>query len=245
MTAKIGIIGGVGWPGTVAYYEALCRRARPVGATGSPAMTIESLDMATTIAARGNPGNEKSWQSFDRIFSKAVARLAGSGCDLAAIASVTPHARLSSIAAAAPIPIVSLIDAIGSELRSAGRKSALILGTRPTMQGRVFDAALERNDCARIETSPSQVAGFSELLERYFYQGRGDEGRAVFLDFIKPMIGGPASTTVVLACTDLAPAFPEIGNRALFSADGYQFLDATSAHVSAILQAAHRIANSV
>jgi len=238
MAAKIGIIGGIGWPGTVSYYEQLCRRAHPVESLGSPAMSIESLDMVSTLAERGEANNDQSWQAFDKIFTDALARLASSNCDLAAIASVTPHVRLPSIAKDAPIPIISIVDAVEAELKTSKPEVVLVLGTSVTMQGTVFDAVFDRSGCSKIVTTPSEVTAFTGLLESYFYKRRSVEGRRELLEFIRPLISKPASTLVMLACTDLAPAFPEIGDTARFDADGFQFLDLTSAHVTAILGAA-------
>jgi len=106
------------------------------------------------------------------------------------------------------------------------------------MEGRIFDSALEKGGCSKIATTPSQVSNFGDLLDRYFYKGRSNEGRAAMPEFLQPIVSDAASTIILLACTDLAPAFPEIGDEALFEADGYHFLDVTSAHVSAILRSA-------
>lgn len=238
MAKKIGIIGGIGWPGTVCYYQELCRRARGNGTPGSPAMSIESLDMAATLAARGDGNNDHSWHAFDKIFTDALTRLATAECDLAAIASVTPHARLASISNSASLPIVSIVDAVEAELKTAKPEAVLVLGTSVTMQGKVFDSVFENCGCSRIVTTTSQVAAFTELLEKYFYQSRGAEGRGELFDYIQPLIGDLSSTLVLLACTDLAPAFPEINDTAIFDAGGFRFLDSTGAHVTAILEAA-------
>ena len=42
---KIGLVGGVGWPATAAYYSAICAAAREWCPGGSPNMMIESLDI--------------------------------------------------------------------------------------------------------------------------------------------------------------------------------------------------------
>ncbi|MBF9057953.1 Asp/Glu racemase [Rhodobacterales bacterium HKCCSP123] len=244
MSAKIGLIGGVGWPATVAYYEAICRQARAPETPGSPALTIESLDMAETLAARGKPGDEASWHSFDTIFRDAIENITRSGCDLAAIASVTPHVRLPSITQNAKIPIVSILDATVSELLSLKPRNALILGTRITMEGSLFDAALSKCGCSKIETSASDAAKFAELLDAFFYQGRFTAGRDALLEYIEPRVHDPDSMVIVLACTDIGPAFPEIEESVIFEASGYRFLDTTSAHIAAILRAAEQLADS-
>jgi len=108
MTAKIGLIGGVGWPATVAYYETICR-ASGSEAIDAPDMSIESLDMSKALEALGKAraDDEDSWAAFDNYFSIALGRLAASGCKLAAIASVTPHIRLPAITRNSPInPLV-------------------------------------------------------------------------------------------------------------------------------------------
>lgn len=239
--AKIGIIGGVGWPGTVAYYRELCRRGRARGSTGSPSMTIESLDMAKTLAARGTPGNEESWQAFDRLFCDALNCLSAAGCDLAAIASVTPHSRIASIAAASPIPVVSIIDAVAQQLQTEVPQNVLVLGTSVTMQSTIFDSVINSFGCSRISTTKSQNTAFSELLDEFFYQDRSSDGRAELLRFVQTLTANTGSTLTLLACTDLTPAFPEVGDEALFQAEGLRFLDATSAHVTSILEVAAQL----
>lgn len=239
--AKIGLIGGIGWPGTVAYYRELCRRGREHGSTGSPSMTIESLDMATTLAARGTPGNEESWQIFDRIFCDALDRLSAASCDLAAVASVTPHSRIASITAASPIPIVSIVDAVALQLQIEASQNVLVLGTSVTMQSKIFDAAIHSAGSSKISMTASQISAFSKLLDKYFYQGRSSDGRAELIRFVQSLARNTGSTLTLLACTDLTPAFPEVGDEALFEADGFRFLDATCAHVTAILEAAEQL----
>jgi aspartate racemase len=204
-------------------------------------MTIESLDMATTLAARGAPGDKDSWEAFDRIFCNALDRLSTAGCDLAAIASVTPHSRITSITAASPIPVVSIVDAVARQVEIEAPKSVLVLGTSVTMQSTIFDPVIDPVGCSRISTTASQNSAFSELLDKYFYRGRSSDGRAELVSYVQNLTKNTGSTLTLLACTDLTPAFPEVGDKALFEAEGFRFLDATCAHVTAILEAAEQL----
>ncbi|HSF92703.1 MAG TPA: aspartate/glutamate racemase family protein, partial [Paracoccaceae bacterium] len=188
-------------------------------------------------------GDEASWHSFDKIFHDAIGNITRCGCELAAIASVTPHVRLPSITKNTQIPIVSILDATESELLSLRPRNALILGTRITMEGSLFDAALSKCGCSKIETSASDAAKFGELLDAFFYQGHITAGRDALLEYVEPRVQDPASTVIILACTDIGPAFPEIGNGITFDASGYRFLDTTSTHVAAILRAAEQLAD--
>ena len=237
MTAKIGLVGGLGWPATVAYYEAICRAAQKSGLPGTPEMTIESLDMSKTMAARGTAGDTASWRAFDQLFVESLNRLATAGCDLCAIASVTPHNRLGAIAENTSIPVVSVVDAVSDRIESLEVSTAVVLGTSVTMQGTLFDQALASRGIDMVRPPVAEVAAFSGLLDDFFYSGRSAEGRSALIDYVNSLTAGIDDVLVLLACTDLTPAFPEAGGQALFHAGGYQVVDATAAHVDAIMQA--------
>lgn len=238
MSRKIGLIGGLGWPATVAYYEAICRAAKAAGHKGSPEMTIESLDMFATVAARGVAGHEKSWTRFDEIFRQALGRLSAARCDCAAIASVTPHNRLDAIARDTPLPVISIVDAVTDRVRPETHSKAIVLGTSVTMEGKLFDNSLEQLAITVIQLDENHVTAITKLLDAFFYTGRATEGRDSLIAFIRSIVGDQSGVLVILACTDLTPAFPENAGRARFTADGFDFLDATAAHVAAILKAA-------
>jgi aspartate racemase len=237
MTAKIGLIGGVGWPATVAYYETICRAVAGPEAIAAPDMSIESLDMSKALEALSKAYDEESWATFDTYFSTALDRLAASGCGVAAIASVTPHVRLSAITRNSPIPVVSVVDATADILALHRPKQAVVLGTRVTMTGTLFDKALESLGIAMIKPDDKDIAALTELLNLYFYSGRGPDGRGALIEYARSIAPNPDDVLFILACTDLTPAFPETIGQALFVSDGIQFLDTTAAHVDAILRA--------
>jgi aspartate racemase len=221
----------------VAYYEAICRAARSDGEVGSPEMTIESLDMAKTLAARGTPDNPASWTVFDNFFQQALTRLHSAGCDFAAIASVTPHSRLTAISEGSPLPIVSIVDAVAAKLHGSFAKEAVVLGTSVTMEGALFDDMLIWLGMNVRRAQLSEIAAFGDLLDTYFYKGRAAEGRKALIRYVREFYGGNEDLLCILACTDLAPAFPDTTGQTVFAADGINFFDATAAHVDAILAA--------
>lgn len=238
MSRKIGLIGGLGWPATVAYYEAICRAAEAAGHKGSPEMTIESLDMSATVAARGVAGDEKSWAGFDDIFRLALGRLSAAGCDCAAIASVTPHNRLHAISRDTPLPVIGVVDAVTETVRPGPHNGAIVLGTSVTMEGKLFDDVLAEIGVTAIQPNKTDVTGMTSLLDEFFYPGRATEGRDSLIAFIRSIVGDRSGVLIILACTDLTPAFPESADQSRFTADGFDFLDTTAAHVEAILKAA-------
>ena len=133
---KIGLLGGMAWPSTIDYYRAICEGAtayhRARGAdvpVPVPWITIESVNMAETRALRGREGGEASWQDFDAAIAGVLQRLEAAGCDLVAMASNTPHARLHAVRDAVSVPIISILDQTAKAAAATGSMNALVLGT--------------------------------------------------------------------------------------------------------------------
>jgi aspartate racemase len=234
---KIGLVGGVGWPATALYYEALCRAADVPG--GSPAMTIESLDMAETMAARGDLGGDPSWNRFDDFFRDALSRLQQSNCKVAAIASVTPHIRFKAICRDIDLPVIGIVEATLNAMLVAELDNARVLATPMVLRNGLFDAALSDAGISPGEPlSDEAVTEVGGLLDSWFYPGFGKEGREPLVEFAKRAIGANGTSTIVLACTDLAAAFPEQAGKPIFDASGLTWVNAAEAHVWALLAAA-------
>ena len=113
----------------------------------------------------------------------------------------------------------------------------MILGTSFTMQGTLFDKALEDLGVEIIKPENDKITALTELLHQYFYSGRGAAGHEALIEYVRSIVTDPDNVLFVLACTDLTPAFPENVGQALFSSSGIRFLDTTAAHVDAILRA--------
>ncbi|MDA8747261.1 aspartate/glutamate racemase family protein [Litoreibacter sp.] len=236
---KIGLIGGVGWPATVLYYEGLCKAAAAHCSGGSPPMVIESLNMQDTLSQRGTADDSQSWQVYDAIFRDALIRLENAGCGIAAIASVTPHGRFSEYLTGVTIPVISILDATAAVAQNHAIASVIVLGTPVTMQGGWFEEALE--DVGVTCSTRANAAESNEiqmLLDTHFYVGRGAEGRDALMAFCKRINPDPIHTSILLACTDFSAAFPECATGTVFSVDGMTFIDAGSAHVQSILDQA-------
>jgi aspartate racemase len=146
---KIGMIGGLAWPSTAAYYRELCARtgaraeargARPP--LPSPPMVIESLDISVTRGLRGAAGDEASWARYDRVFRDAFARLRAAGAEIGLIASNTPHTRLEAITRGTDLAVVSILEATAEATArlGAGRARARHARRRRGARTRRHDA---------------------------------------------------------------------------------------------------------
>ena len=85
---KLGIIGGLSWISTRAYYERINKfvqkRSAPMA---SPPLLIESLDYAPIAAAK----NADDWDSIAAALVESARRLESAGAEGLVVAANTMH----------------------------------------------------------------------------------------------------------------------------------------------------------
>lgn len=241
---KIGILGGVGWVSTLDYYRGIASAtsawSAARGATSPlpiPPMTIESVQQSHTRSLRGTPGDEASWSAFDDVFRQALLTLQTAGCDFAVIASNTPHARLHAIRRGVQMPILSIYDTTAKATASAGNGTALVLGTRVTMQSPNYTRALsEFGVTANGTMADSEIDEMQAMIDNEFYGGASPQARERLLRFCASHAA--PGTAILLACTELPLAFPENIDDPVFEADGHLFINCSAAHIAAAVDRA-------
>ena len=176
---------------------------------------------------------------FDTLFQDCINRLEGAGCEVAAIASNTPHARYRSICDGINIPLISILEEVARGTAKANFKSALVLGTAVTMHSNDYAHELQKFNIEANQTLPDEkVAHMQHIIDTEFYavsDSVAEIGRSKVLDFCKEIVVDRDNTAVLLACTELPLAFPEHSGSGMFSVDGFNFVNTTVVHVDAIL----------
>lgn len=244
---KIGLVGGVGWPSTADYYRLICSGAnahfRALGhppPLPTPPIAIESVNQAETRALRGRTGaGEAGWAAFDTVFRDAFRRLAAAGCDFGLIASNTPHSRLHAIRRGLDLPILDMIVEAARATAATGAVHALVLGTSVTMHGDLYPGALRALGVEPIPRLPeAEIEAMQALIDHEFYEGATPAGAARLIEACRRHVPDPASTAVLLACTELPLAFPDHADDTVFEAAGFRFVNTSAVHARAALAAA-------
>ena len=129
----LGIIGGIGPESTAEYYRQLIaeyRRRKPDA--GGPSLIINSIDLKRLLGLVG----AGEFQTLIRWLTEEVERLARAGCDVALLASNTPHIVFSGLRTS--IPLISIVEATRDHAQQRGLKRLGLFGTKFTMRGRFY-----------------------------------------------------------------------------------------------------------
>src|SRR5277367_4043166 len=127
----LGLLGGMSWESTTAYYQRLNRLARErLGGQHSAKLLIWSADFAP-IAAMQAAGE---WGRATRLLVDAARRLQGAGAEALLICANTMHLMAAEVEAAVDIPLLHVADALAARIKAAGCARPLLLATRFTME---------------------------------------------------------------------------------------------------------------
>src|SRR5262245_5219298 len=128
----LGLIGGLGPGATVHYYQGLL--ATHAAAESVPRLLIAhaDLDEVRTFVEKDDRA------SLAGYLAGFVSRLAAGGAEVTAIVAVTPHICAAELTALSPLPLIDMVSVVAAELRARGLKRVALLGTRFTVESRMF-----------------------------------------------------------------------------------------------------------
>jgi len=242
---KIGIVGGVGWPSTLEYYQSICEASQNYhadkvfsGPVPMPEIAIESLNLNFSINIRGSsePG---SWDVWEEYFNRAIRRLEISGAEIIAIASVTPHTRLKEISTGIKTNILSVYSAIGQYCNILGIGRMLVLGTMPTMTSTAFILSMEKfgvKVCYPPEHGQkNEVVDIIGRLYQHKIQGTAHSIEQIVRQCVPEKEFD--DTVVCLGCPELPLAFENFQGKTRFEAQGITYINSSAVNAKAIFEA--------
>lgn len=230
--AKIGLVGGLSWASSVAYYQRICEetlRRTQNGSCGQ--LLIESLDSCVTEALL----DRADWAGLAELVHASVERLRASGCRVLAIASNTVHVALDKAYDRPPDWVAELVRidrATERRLDAIAARRVGVLGTSTSTGSKYLQP---RTGAATREVVFAD-AETCEKIDRIIFEElcRGvvsDESRSFLRDVIARLVRENELDTVVLGCTELGLAVRDC------EIAGAAIVDTLDCHVSAIVSA--------
>ena len=222
---KLGIIGGMGPESTAEYYLRIAQGVSSrMGGSFFPDMTIESRSCYEVV--RLIDGGDLD--GLAAYLLDAIQVLAGAGCEVAAIGCNTGHIVFDQVAAASPIPLVSIIDATRAAVLAQGSRRPMLLGTWATMRQPFFKGALAKAGLAVLTPGDAEARWLSDVIYNELQGGIvRDESLGRFASLVADGAEHGADA-VILGCTEL----PMLTERLELS---IPVVDTLQAHVDALI----------
>ena len=197
---KLGIIGGMSWISTHAYYERINKfvqkRAAPMA---SPPLLIESLDYAPIAAAK----QADDWDAIASALVDSARRLESAGAEGLVIAANAMHKVHDRLTEAVSIPVLHIADSVGAAMEEAECDSAALLGTRLVMTESFYRQRLVAHGVNLLPPNPEDVEMVDGIIYKELMLGRVTRSAERALKTIITMKEKEGAEAIVLACTEL------------------------------------------
>lgn len=197
----IGLIGGMSWESSAAYYRllnvAVKQRLGGYHNARSLMFTVD-FDEIEGLQARDD------WQTAGEILADAARRLEGAGAGLILLCTNTMHVVADQIRSATTVPFLHIVDPTATALKQAGIERVGLLGTRYTMEMDFYRRRLEIEHGLTVfvpeATDRDRVHSiiFDELVQGEIWE----QSRADYLDVIA-RLGERGAQGVIFGCTEI------------------------------------------
>ena len=196
----LGLIGGMSWISTRAYYERINKfvqkQAPPMA---SAPMLIESLDYSKVYEAK----QRDDWDAVAGILVDSARRLESAGAQGLIIAANTMHRVFDQVAEAVSIPLLHIADAVGDAMQAAECESAALLGTRTVMTESFYRQRLIAHGVELLPPNPEDVEMVDGIIYKELMLGRVTRDAERALKTLITSKDKEGADAIVLACTEL------------------------------------------
>ena len=213
----LGLVGGLGPNATVYYYNGLIAAHQAQGRVAYMLIAHADVDHGRPLAEAGK------LDELARYLNGFIDQTAAGGAEMAAIVAVTPHICSAQLLPLLKIPLIDMVATVADAIRERGLKRIALLGTRSTVQSRMFG----RLGVGVVMPKPDEIESINNAYLDVVY----DRNTSVTLDRLRELarmlIKREGAEAVLLAGTDLSMVLNEENA-------GFPTLDCAGEHIAAI-----------
>jgi aspartate racemase len=219
--ACVGIVGGLGVGATVHYYEKITAACKARGVIPDLVIVHADVDRGQGFVREGK------LDALADYLASFIDRLGAAGAKAAVLPAVTPHICIAELTARIRLPLINIVDTIGSELRTRKLKRVALFGTTFTMEGSLWG---QLSGVEILKPQPDEIAFVGKAYQRILDTQNGNADDTAGLRLIAADLQRRDGVeAILLAGTDLAVIFDE-------ATAGFPCIDVARVHIDAIVE---------
>ncbi len=225
---KIGLIGGMSYESTIAYYEGINRKiGERLGGLNSGEILLSSLNFDEIEQCQ----KEGEWDKAGKILANHARILQGGGADYIFLCTNTMHRCYEAINAAISVPFVHIADATLGELRKHGVQKVGLLGTIYTMTQDFYKRHLIEGGVEVLVPNADEMEAVNEIIFDELCLGKAlPRSKEKFLQIIEGLKARGAQGAI-LGCTEIGLLVSQADTAA-------RLFDTTQIHIDAAVNLA-------
>jgi len=196
----IGLIGGMSWESSAAYYRLMNEQVKQrLGGLHSAKCILYSVDFQQIehFQAKGE------WDKAGNVLAQAAQSLERAGADFVIICTNTMHKVIDIIEAAITIPILHIADATARQIKEAGLQKIALLGTKYTMEQAFYKARVEGFGIEVIVPDSHERMEVNRIIYEELCLGIiKQDAKSYYIQVVEELVQAGAQG-VILGCTEI------------------------------------------
>ncbi|WP_309649312.1 aspartate/glutamate racemase family protein [Nocardioides sp.] len=196
----IGLIGGMSWESSAAYYEALnVGVEKRLGGLSSARTIMSSVDFAEVTALQ----EQERWDDVAAILVSAAQGLERAGADFLLLCTTTFHRVADQVETAVAIPVLHLADVVAEAVKAQGLDSVGFIGTTFAMSRSFFTDRLASHGLTVHVPEERHHDAINRVIYDELVHGKVlDTSRRTIVGLIEELWDAGAGG-LILGCTEL------------------------------------------
>lgn len=198
----IGLLGGMSWESTAAYYRLLNEGVKAaLGGLRSARIAMFSVDFGE-IEKLQRAGD---WDGAGAALADAARRVEAAGADFLLLCTNTMHRVAPQVEAAVAIPLLHIADATAERLKARGVGRVGLLGTRFTMEQDFYKGRLSgRFGIEALVPEAAERDAVHRVIFEELCLGRVLDGSRARLLAAIDGLARRGAEGVILGCTEIS-----------------------------------------
>ena len=196
----IGLVGGMSWESSAAYYDLLNRGVEArMGGLHSAKTVMASVEFAEVTELQ----EAEDWQGVGEILAAAAQSVERAGADFLMLCTTTFHRVAEQVEAAVDIPMLHLADVVAEAAREQGVEVLALIGTRFSMTRTFFTDRIARAGLDVVTPAAHHHDEINRIIYDELVHGKVvDDSRKYVVSLIDELWDAGAGG-VILGCSEL------------------------------------------
>jgi aspartate racemase len=196
----IGLVGGMSWESSAAYYDLLNRGVEArMGGLHSAKTVMASVEFAEVTELQ----EAEDWQGVGEILAAAAQSVEQAGADFLVLCTTTFHRVAEQVEAAVDIPMLHLADVVAAAAREQGVEVLALIGTRFSMTRTFFTDRIARAGLEVVTPAAHHHDEINRIIYDELVHGKVvDDSRKYVVSLIDELWDAGAGG-VILGCSEL------------------------------------------
>jgi aspartate racemase len=196
----IGLVGGMSWESSAAYYDLLNRGVEArLGGLHSARTVMTSVDFAEVTALQ----EAEDWDGVAEVLAAAARSVERAGADFLMLCTTTFHRVAEQVEAAVGIPLLHLADVVARAGREKDVETVALLGTRFAMSRTFFTERLARHGLEVLVPDAAHHDELNRIIYEELVHGKVlDDSRKAVVGVIDELWDAGAGG-IILGCSEL------------------------------------------